>query len=362
MSQILPSNKHDSKAEQLALFDDFVTRTPEGYSNTIELFDAILKYSSRRVRKTPEPDIRTVVFRSKEVRVTISPAVIKRRGAPAIIVMPGQREDLVEKALRKLAAETVESWGVELDQGQGGRPAFSLRFTLYQIRKLLAETGHDFKTVEIDEALRVLQGANIEFDGAIDDYVTGQVSGILTSYTYVKRRKDRTGSKSYGEVKFHPLVNASIVQRTFRRIDFRSLMELKVDLARWIYQRMSHNYVQASTEDLWDPKRGYHISLSTILRESGMDRRMRMRDNLKVVRAALANLKETNLLGSYSEDLRKEKPTGKPGRTAIVDAVWLLKPSVQVIDDVIEANRTAKKLRDETSHPRPAALPPIRRS
>ena len=228
MTQIIQSQKNDSKAEQLALFDDFVNKTPDGYSNTIELFDAILKFSSRRVRKTPEPDVRTVVFRKEEVRVTISPAVIKTRGAPAVIVMPGQREDLVEKALRKLAAETVESWGVEIDQDQGGRPAFSLRFTLYQIRKLLAETGHDFKTVEIDEALRVLQGSNIEFEGQMGEFQTGQVTGILTSYTYVKRRKDRSGSKSYGEVKFHPLVNASILQRTFRKIDFGSLMKLKV--------------------------------------------------------------------------------------------------------------------------------------
>jgi len=345
VSRIIPVSAAQNKSEQLALFDDFVSRTPEGYSNTIELFDAILKYSSRRVRKTPEPDVRVVTFRSKEVRVTITPAVIKRRGTPAVIVMPGQREDLVEKALRKLAAESATTWGVEQDQV--GKPAFALKFTLYQLRKLLQETGHDFKIAEIDEALRVLQGSNIEFDGVIDDFVTGQVSGILTSYTYVKRRKDVSGNRSYGEVKFHPLVNASIVQRTFRRIDFKALMELKVDLARWLYQRFSHNYIQASTDDLWDTKKGYHISLHTILRESGMDRRSRMRDNLKVVRDALNNLKASNIIDAFSEDLRREKPTGKPGQASIIDAVWTLRASQKFVEDVIAANQAAKAMRND---------------
>lgn len=330
---------------QLGLFDDFVTKTPEGYSNTIELFDAILRYTSRRVRPTPEPDVRTVTFRQKQVHVTITPANIKRSKGPAVIIMPGEREDLVEKTLRKLAAESVEAWGMREDQS--GKMLFSLKFTLYQIRKLLRETGHDFKLVEIDEALRVLQGANIEFDGVLDDFVTGQVSGIITSYKYVRKAKDTTGRASYGEVTFHPLVSASIIQRTFRRIDYGKLMRLKVDLARWLYQRISHLYIQASSEDVWSNERGYHISLKTILAESGMDARIRMRDNQKVVRKALKELEKSGLVRKWDEDIRRKKDPTAPGPAAPYDAVYTVSLSAKFVEDIIEANKAGRVMRAE---------------
>lgn len=324
-------------AENLALFTEFVEQIPEGYSDTSELFDAVLSYSSRRVRSTPEPDARTVTFRGREVRVSVSPAVIKHEGKPALIVMPGEREELVEKALRKIAADCEDVWGVEKDRD--GRPSFSLRFTIYQIRAILKATGHDFKSKEIDEALRVLQGSVVQFDGNVDQYIAGQRSGILQSYTYV-RGKGRTGWKNFGEVKFHPLVTAAIVEHTFRRIDFTQLMRLKVNLARWLYQRISHSYTPASSQDHGNKTAGYYLSLSTILKESGMERHQRMRDYLRIVRRAIAELTEKDLLRSFTETLRYAKAS-KVGRKSIVDALWIMKPSAKFVDDMTEANRAA---------------------
>lgn len=329
-------------ADQLMLFEEFISKTPEGYSNTIELFDSLLRFTAKRVRSDPEPDIRTIIFRGKEIRVTISPAVIKRRGSPASIMMPGQREDLVEKALRKLAAERVERWSVDKDMS--GTTAFSVRFSLYQLRKLLIETGHDFKIVEIDEALRVLQGANIEFDGASGNFITGSVSGIIASYSYHKARNDQSGKSSLGEVRFHPLVAASIIQKTFRRIDFGQLMRLKVDLARWLYQRMSHFYTQACADDWWRQGNGYHLSLGTILRESGIEKRSRIRDNIKTVRSALNELVESGVLHSFEENLKTVKGEGKPGRNPVYDAVWMMKPSEKLVNDVVAANVAQKDM------------------
>jgi hypothetical protein len=70
--------------EQMELFSDFVEHTPDGYSNTIELFDQILKFSSARVRATPEPDERRVLFRGREYMVTIMPANVRTRNGKTL--------------------------------------------------------------------------------------------------------------------------------------------------------------------------------------------------------------------------------------------------------------------------------------
>ena len=65
----------------------------------------------------------------------------------------------------------------------------------------------------------------------------------------------------------------------------------KRPLARWLTQRMSHNYRQARKNSYVDND-GYHIALKTILDERGLLREIRLRDNLKSVREALAEMKQ----------------------------------------------------------------------
>lgn len=319
---------------------EVVGHTPKGHSNTVDLFDACLAFSTRRVRPAGEMDERLVRYGHNEYVVRITTALLPGPDGTMTYVMPGEREDLVEKALRKLAAESVEAWHLTTAKGQ---VEISLNFTLSQIRSILAETGHDFKLKEIDEALRVLQAARIEIKARHDGADVGVISGIIQTYVYARKKQPGTKDQdARGCVKLHPLITKSFLEATYRRFDFRLLMTMRSRMARWLYQRMTQAFKQAGTEDTYMRERGYNLSLQTILRESGLLTAMRLRQNLQVIRTALKELQETGVLNQFHEDVRHEKL--ERGRPKIVDVVWNLNPSFAFVDDAVASNQARQKV------------------
>lgn len=67
------------------------------------------------------------------------------------------------------------------------------------------------------------------------------------------------------------------------------LMSFKNSLARRLYKRLSHLYTYA---DGLDPENTYTLLLSTILRDFGLRERTRLRDNIRLIKKALDELKE----------------------------------------------------------------------
>ncbi len=266
------------------------------------------------------------------------------------------RENLIEKGLRKIAAESLDNLSVT---DKDGSPDVWVDFTLYKLRQTLAEQGHEFKISQLVEGLEVMQGAIFTYSADIPaaDEEAGIKSGILQAVVWKRKKKgDEEGRQYRVSAKLHPLITRSIVQRTFRQIDFARLMRPKNELARWIYTRLSHKYRQAAESDLWryqggEKGAGYHLALSTIVKETG-SRYADNRSALRAVRTALAILRKhdvlraTNWVGQDFAGWVEEVTFGpaKGGRPPIQDVVFTLFPSTTVIDDIIRANATARQL------------------
>jgi hypothetical protein len=230
-------------------------------------------------------------------------------------------------------------------------------FTLSMIRRHLEELGHGFKLAEIKEALSILSRTHIEIRLDSESKRKFMEGTILTNYTGNFAENDVTGDDSGAAVTFHPLASQAILATAFFPINQLRVGKLKRPLARWLTTRMSHNYRQAR-KNSFVFNAGYHISLQTILEERGLPREARLRDNLKSVREALKEMKQQRILHNgrpFDEELHHASGKGRP---KIVDAVWTLYPSTELVDEIIGGNKEMKAHREAGGNKRESRLLP----
>ena len=151
---------------------------------------------------------------------------------------------------------------------------------------------------------------------------------------------------------FHPLATAAALRQEYRTINYRRLMSLPSPLARWIYERLSHLFTNAEKRrpmlDTFRPPRGFNLELETVLNQSGVMRRQRLRRNIQEVRDAL---KELSLAGVLMPPTNADTKAGAAflenlirgeskiaGRRPVIDAVWTLFPSDMLVQEIIDAN------------------------
>ena len=237
--------------------------------------------------------------------LALKPAAIETPEGP-FLVFPGEREELVLRALRYMAVQQLAAsslWG-----HQQGHKQMRLAFTLSQLQNVLAEKvpgvdgklrGHAFKLSEIDEALRVCRGATVSLEFNEAGKKAQHESGILSEY-YAVDEETGDGQKSLRCVILHPLATAAILQQEYRSINYRRLMALPSPLGRWIYERLSHLFINAEKRRVWAdgmrPPKGFTLDLETVLNESGVLRRKRFRENITEVRSALRELSMAGVL------------------------------------------------------------------
>lgn len=283
----------------------------DGYSNTIELYDAIPKYvpSTSRMGVLRENGIYLKTLRRKfqhgnrSYGVEITPARISDKDGSEMEYYPSQRVELVEEALRKIACDKLSS--VYLDGFAG------VRFTLYELRKELSSCGHTMNYHQLVKALKIGRGAGILLtfdDGSLIE------DSIFSKLVITKRHEwEEHGRNSRCFVQFHPLVTQSINAITYRQFHYATFMKLKKPLSRWLFKRLSHVYRQASY------KEPYHIAHSTIVRDSGCVHARRTRDQISDVCEALDELSGISI--SARRTARKEGKTyERPSETE----VWIV--------------------------------------
>src|SRR3989442_4854050 len=128
-------------------------------------------------------------------------------------------------------------------------------------------------------------------------------------------------------VKFHPLVTQSIGSLTYRQFDYASYMHYTHRLSRWLHKRLAHNYSQAG---ILHP---YTIRMSTILRDSGTHHSLRASNNARQVEEALTELRERDILMSFTRDVLRGP------RNSLADITYTLLPTMAFIEEVKKANR-----------------------
>jgi len=350
--------------EQLELLAPWYTQRPSE-SRTLELFDAMPKYPFAVTTRIEKPERLEIPFNLRERRYTafIAPAQITDAQGQERLVFPGAREELVERALRFIAIQQIAKTKLTPDL-QTGRQCVTVVFTLSMLRRHLEELRHGFKISEIKEALDILSHTFIRIRLESSDEEPGQTKRlrfmdgtILTNYTADFADRDPTGEDSRVAMTYHPLATQAILGLAFYPINQLRVGKLKRPLARWLTQRMSHNYRQAR-KNSYVENDGYHIALKTILDERGLLREIRLRDNLKSVRVALAEMKQGRILSEMHPF--DEKPIYAPSkrRPQVVDAIWTLFPSSEFVDEIIGGNKEMKKARADAGNKRETHLLP----
>ncbi|HEX2839944.1 hypothetical protein [Hyphomicrobium sp.] len=334
----LPSPVQDL---QYDLFTQFFGKS-ENLSNTIELWDAIPKYSftARMQAQKRDSSGRLPVYqRSFEYRpapkadnptlvctVSLQPASILIDGK-RVDCYPSADEELVEEVLKKIF--TAQACGLHNSR----RGESWVRFTLHMIRTELARRGRTRSIAEIKQSLEILSktvlDVTIEGRGAKKIVYTNPILNDLTRVTRAELRED---PKAMWTARLPALISTSINALSYRQFNYAILMDLKSPLARWLHKRLSHEYTNAH---LSHP---YSILFSTIARDSGLLHNCRPSANLQTVERALDELKERRVLWTYSAERRDEK-------TAILDVLFTLTPHSDFVDDIKAANARARDAR-----------------
>lgn len=316
-----------SLEKQLKIFELTETETKhDRLSHTIELYDALPKYIWGAVEsETPSEVTRVYVHRGERITVSISPAHIVRN-EKKIFVYPGQREEVIEDALRKLAAQGK---GYEM----GGEVA--VKFSINELRKELARHGRTYSATQIKEALYVCQGSRITILSA--DNSTNITTNLFPVIALTTRKQYVNDGDSLCVVRFHPLVTRSIIENTFRRYDYQKNICMKNSLARYIHKRISHYWTQASF------KNTYSFNLITFLERSPRGLSKEMRSNIRAMKDALETLKKSEIILSYDEDrvIKSRR---------VVNITYTLTPHDAFIKDMKSFNFHSTNLLDEESN------------
>ncbi|MCX8050234.1 MAG: hypothetical protein N3A55_11340, partial [Methylohalobius sp.] len=201
----LPPEANGFTSPQIALFQSFLgnERTSQ-FSNTIELWDAIPKYwASRRNRKRKNGLLESArlafCHRGIAYEVMIHPARVETAQGKLIEVFPGEREEIIEDALRKLAAE--KGRGFCDSHGPG------VVFTTTQIRRLLEEHGHLINYPDLITSLRILLRSTISLAREGEKHAFFE-SSIITALGAVSREDWRKDPSAKWYVRFNSLIEA----------------------------------------------------------------------------------------------------------------------------------------------------------
>lgn len=312
---------------QLSLFQSFLCNSPDErdkLSNTIELWDGVPKYfmSRQDMNKGREKGVlptleREFEYRGRVYTVKIRPARLTDPQGKDKEFYPSAREELVEDALRKIAAEQSHGF---LDHQESG-----VIFTLHMLRQELRRRGHTLSYQEVVESLNVLAGCRIEIHSAdgTGDYQTP----ILADLLRVSRSRYKADPKARWMAHFSPLVTRSILNLNYRQYDYHAMMSHSTQLARWLHKRLAHNYVNAS---LIQP---YVIMFLTIQRDSGLLEYKEQRHAVRKLDEALDELKAHQILIDTEKDVRR----GTRGR--ILDVSYRMIPHPHFVAQAKAANR-----------------------
>lgn len=330
---ISPPTKNEFHNPQLDLFQNFLCNTKEErdqLSNTIDLWDSVPRYSVSRQAmlkmRTADGflDLLEVKFNYKgaSLKAIIQPARIREEDGSKQDYYPSANEELVEDALRKIAADE--------HQGFFDKPTYrsGVVFSLYMLREELKKRGHARSYQEIIKSLQILSGSLIEIradEGNDMDAFTR--TNYLPSLAAVSRKKLRDNPEAKWVAQFHPLVTQSVDALTYRQFNYHRMMAHNTQLARWLHKQLSLKFTFASVANTFD------MFYNTVKRDSALINYKRERDGIDALGKAFEELREQGVLTR----VEKQEVLGVRGK--IEDVKYTLYPTMEFIREVKVANK-----------------------
>ena len=318
--------------QQLRLFQTFLSNNDEQHdrlSNAIDLWDSVPRYSVSRQAMTKVRvggqflKNHTIQFqhRGRSYTCVIRPAQIVDFDGVERAYYPSASEELVEDALRKIAAEQRAGYFDKSHYRSG------VVFTLHALRQEMARRGHTRSYQEIVQSLNILSHCTVE----INPHGDGEakiISACFSSLAAVSRKKLKDDPNAKWAVQFHPLVTAAIDEVTHRQFNYHLMMGHTNQLTRWLHKQLVLKFTFA------DHFKPFQMRFSTIRRDSGMLASY-SRDRAAVDKLAEA-FKELEERGVISGFTRTDE-TGP--RKKLLDVVFTVRASLEFVRETKAANK-----------------------
>ena len=344
--EVIPPTEVDFQAKQLDLFRFFLCNSAEErgrLSNTFDLWDSVPRYSISRqamdkMRKSSTfPQLMNVPFhyRGHNFIAIIQPAWIQKKDKTIKGYYPSANEELIEDALRKIAAEQHHGYFDEPNYRSG------VVFTLYMLREELKRRGHTRSYQEIVLSLKILARSVIEITTAKGEEGEGFASTpYFSGLAAVSRTRLIDDPHAKWIVQFHFLVTKAIDALTYRQFNYAQMMSHSTQLARWLHKQLSLKFTFAS------PLASFEIRFSTVKRDSALlAGYQQQRHAVVALDAALEELKESGVLAVVT------KSEIRGTRSKLQDVVYTLTASREFIRQMKAANK-----RQSLTRGSPAAL------
>lgn len=325
----------DFKGKQLDLFRSFLCngdKERDRLSNTLDLWDSVPRYSVSRQAMDKERKVRGFLdlkeinfhYRGTPLQAIIQPARVREKKDGATKdYYPGANEELIEDALRKIAAEQHNAFFDKPNYRSG------VAFTLYMLREELKKRGHTRSYQQIVLSLNILARSTIEIrtvDGKIGEGFA--VNAYISGLSAVSKSTLADDPQAKWIVQFHPLVTQAIDALTYRQYNYAQMMNHSTQIARWLHKQLSLKFTFASIATTFE------MRYSTIKRDSALfDGYRRTTAAIEALDDAFAELKTGKIL----MDFKKNLITGLRGK--IDDAVYTLTPSLDFVAQIKAANK-----------------------
>ncbi len=314
--------------EQLSLFELFKADRDE-YSHTLKLYGIIPSKVYGKVERIQGKFLpsfeRRFVYQKKNYYLKVTPARIQDANGEDRDAYMGKREELVEDALLKMAADGRRAQAVYLDN------QFTVIYTRNALQEELAEQGHSYSYAQIEEAIEILFKSSVELREEDQSELNDNFHPV-EAYGF----RGRNGEE-YTYVKFSPQVTAAIENNTYRLVNYRKLMGYSTTIARLLHKRLVHSFVYAESE------KTYHFSVNSIYRDFGLNQDSLLKHKVAEVKLAIEELVKSSVVGGFTinpvyDVSRKNK---------LADQVFEITAHAEYVDEVIKANQDGKRRTSE---------------
>ena len=331
----VPPKEADFQGTQLDLFRTFLCNGQterDRLSNTFDLWDSVPRYSVSRQAMDKERKARGFLdlmeidfqYRGTPLQAIIQPARVREKKDGATKdYYPSANEELIEDALRKIAAEQNHGYFDKHNYRSG------VVFTLHMLREELKRRGHTRSYQQIVLSLNILARSTIEIrtvDGKGGEGFT--VSSYFSGLSAVSKTKLSDDPQAKWIVQFHPLVTQAIDALTYRQFNYAQMMSHSSQLARWLHKQLSLKFTFANIMN------SFEIRYSTIKRDSALlEGYRRSTAAVEALDSAFEELKAGGVLMMYKKSL----VTGLRGK--IEDVVYTLTPSHDFVTQMKASNK-----------------------
>jgi len=342
-----PLTDGDFNGKQLDLFRAFLCNNEDErdrLSNTLDLWDSVPRYSVSRQAMDKERKARGFLdllvinfnYRGASLQATIQPArVAHSKGSPTKDYYPSANEELIEDALRKIAAEQSHGYFDKRNFRSG------VVFTLHMLREELKKRGHTRSYQQIVLSLNILAGSIIEIRAANGKNGEGFAkSAYFPSLTAVSRSRLNDDPDAKWIVQFHPLVTQAIDALTYRQFNYAQMMAHTTQLARWLHKQLSLKFTFASMVT------SFEMRFSTIKRDSALlNNYKQTRQAVVMLDAAFDELKKGGVL------LQIKKNEIRSARAKLEDVVYTLMPSLNFVAQMKASNKRQLLAEEKLAEP-----------